>query len=304
MVEQFWTQVTLRVSPEALEPLADILQDWTGNGVTIEPPIEALGPDEGYTLDVTAPVTLRAYVYGPVPNTRRSALRRQLRRVGLSVALVGPARWSTIREEDWAEAWKAHYDIERVGRIVIRPAWREYEAKGDEVVVSLDPGMAFGTGQHPTTRMCLEALQDLIEAGDRVLDLGAGSGILAIAAVRIGASHALAIDTEEQAVAASISNAELNGLSSQIEERLGSIEAVGEEGPFDLVLANINAVTLIRLAGEISTCVKPGAPLVLSGIIAEREADCISAYEATGMHIERRLREADWRALIARGSTH
>src|SRR5436190_22799006 len=144
MADSFWTQVTLRVSPEALEPIADFLQDWTGNGVTIEPPIEALGPDEGYTLDDTAPVTLRAYVYGPVPISRRGALRRELRKAGLADALVVAARWSTIREEDWAEAWKAHYEIERVGRIVIRPAWREYEAKADEVVVSLDPGMAFG----------------------------------------------------------------------------------------------------------------------------------------------------------------
>src|SRR5207247_6865053 len=111
---------------------------------------------------------------------------RVLRNRGLAAHIVGPLRWHTIREEDWAESWKQHYDIERLGRIVIRPAWRPYTLGPGELLVALDPGMAFGTGQHPTTRMCLAGLQKVEVAGKRVLDLGCGSGILVIAAVRLG----------------------------------------------------------------------------------------------------------------------
>src|SRR5690606_30366452 len=115
---------------------------------------------------------------------------RSLEQAGLADALRGEPAWGTVREEDWAEAWKAHYDIEKVGRVVVRPLWREYTPQPGDVVISLDPGMAFGTGQHPTTRMCLQALQEQErpagQAGlGRVLDLGSGAGILAIAAVAL-----------------------------------------------------------------------------------------------------------------------
>ncbi|HEY4685740.1 MAG TPA: 50S ribosomal protein L11 methyltransferase, partial [Dehalococcoidia bacterium] len=227
MTDALWTELSLLVRPEAVEAVAELLQELTGNGVSIEPAIQALGPDEGYVLDESATQTLHAYVYGPVAATRRRAVRAQLRRAGLVGAVEGSLRWRTLRDEDWAEAWKAHYDIERVGRIVVRPAWREYAARPGEVVVSLDPGMAFGTGQHATTRMCLAALQEQRtrnkEQGESVLDLGCGSGILAIAAVALGAGRVVAVDTEEQAVAATRSNAALNGVAGRIEVRQGSI---------------------------------------------------------------------------------
>jgi ribosomal protein L11 methyltransferase len=282
-----------------VEALAEALADATGAGVVIEPPIEALGPDEGYVLDERAPLTLRAYIYGVVPAARRAALGRKLRAVA-NGSLVGKLAWGTLREEDWAEAWKAHYDIERVGEIVIRPAWRDYEPADGETVVSLDPGMAFGTGQHPTTRMCLQALPELLPAGGLVLDLGTGSGILAIAAVLLGAQSCIAIDVEEQAVAAARANAALNKVGDRIEVRQGSTEAIGMAASFDLILANINAATIGRLAGELHGLAKPKGALVAGGIIAERESDCLAALEKAGFEIERRLADGDWRTLIAR----
>jgi ribosomal protein L11 methyltransferase len=299
--EPIWTEMSLRVRPDAVEAVADLIQEVTGTGVAIEPPIEALGPDEGYILDGTAPYTLRGYLYGAVSSARRDNVRRRLRNASLGTSVLGAIGWRTLREIDWANAWKEHFQVEHVGRVVIRPAWREYKPTRDDVVVSLDPGMAFGTGQHPTTRMCLLALQDVVKLGDHVLDLGAGSGILAFAAIALGAKDALCIDTEEQAVAASIANAELNGMSDRVEVTPpGSIELAAGKGPFDLVLANIIARVIIVLAPNIVEQMKPGAALITSGIIGERERETLAALAAAGLEFERRLEEGDWRAFVHR----
>jgi ribosomal protein L11 methyltransferase len=296
-----WTEVSLVVRPWSVEAVAEAVERFTGNGTSIEPAFVALGPDEGYLVDPRDPQIVRGYVYGSVPQARRRSLRRLIKRAGLTEALASPLTWRTIRAEDWAEAWKEHYDIERAGRIVVRPAWREYQAQPGEVVVSLDPGMAFGTGQHPTTRMCLLALQDIVKPGDYVLDLGAGSGVLAIAAVLLGASRALAVDVEEQAVAASIANAALNGVSDRMEvPPAGSLELAEGRAPFDLVLANIVARVISELAPRIAAVLKPGGALITSGIIGEREAETLAALADAGLKLERRLEDGDWRAFVHR----
>jgi ribosomal protein L11 methyltransferase len=278
--------------------VADVLQQLTGRGVTIEPPIQALGPDEGYTLDESAPVRLLAYWQGVLPDAERLGVMTALRDAGLVDAVAGELSWQSIREEDWAETWKEHYDIERVGRLVVRPAWREYTAAPGEVLISLDPGMAFGTGQHPTTRMCMQGIQDVMQPGAYVLDLGSGSGILAIAAIAFGARAVLATDTEEQAVKASIENAALNGMQASITVREGSIEAVGADGPFDLILANINAAAVTALSEPMARQLKPGAWLFAGGVIAEKEAGVAQALHAAGLRIDRVMSEGDWRTFV------
>ncbi len=298
--------MTLRVLPSCVEDVTDALAEITGTGTAIEPAIAALGPDEGYKLDAASPVTVKGYLFGVAPQARRRAVRRALVRRGAGDAIVGRLGWKTIREEDWAESWKQHYDIERVGRIVIRPAWREYAARAGEAVVALDPGMAFGTGQHSTTRMCLAALQERLRPGDRVLDLGTGSGILALAAAALGARHCLALDIEEQAIAAARANVALNG-AQNVEVRMGSLEAATDQAAFDLVLANINAATVTALAGELAAVLERGGLIVAGGIIADRLAGCAEALTGAGLVIEREAVEdspwradGDWRALIAR----
>jgi len=296
--ESGWTELSLQVRPESVEFVADLLQDITRRGVTIEPPIEALGPDEGYVLDESAPVRVIAYLPGSTPQSERDDLLQRVSDAGLDTALAEEPAWGTIREEDWAESWKEHYDIERVGRLVVRPAWREYEATAEEVIISLDPGMAFGTGQHPTTRMCMQGMQDVMKPGDHALDLGSGSGILAIAAIAFGASSVLATDTEEMAVKASIENVALNGMQDKITVREGSIDAVGDDGPFDLVFANINAAAVISLASAMASAMKPGAWLFAGGVIAEREDSARAALEAAGLRIERLMQDGDWRTFV------
>lgn len=293
--------MSLKAPPQAVEAAAEALRELTGAGVSLEPPIEALGPDEGYQLDSSAPWTLRAYARGDVGEALRRRAARALRRAGLADVVSGLS-CRVIREEDWAEAWKAHYDIERVGEVVVRPAWKEYAPRPGEVVVALDPGIAFGTGQHPTTRMCLQALQDPAAGvqGATVLDLGCGSGILAIAAALLGAGRVLAVDIEEQAVAATRSNAALNGLDGRITVRQGSLDATADWGQFDVVLANINAATLSALAPGLAAALRPGGLLVASGIIAAREASCRSALAEAGLRVEQALAEGEWHTLLCR----
>jgi ribosomal protein L11 methyltransferase len=295
--ESGWTELSLHVWSEAVDDVADLLQEITGRGVTIEPPIEALGPDEGYTLDEAAPVRLVAYFEGVLPESRQAEVRQQLNDAGAPVE--GDLAWGTIREEDWAETWKQYYDIERVGKLVVRPAWLDYTAAPGEVMIGLDPGIAFGTGQHPTTRMCMQGAQDVMQPGDYVLDLGSGSGILAIAAIALGASSVLATDTEDMAVKASIDNAALNGMQDRIVVREGSVDVVGDDGPFDLIFANINAAAIIELAAAMAKQMKPSAWLFAGGVIAEREAKARAALEAAGLRIERVMQDGDWRTFAA-----
>ena len=300
MNESIWSEVTVRVQPEAVEFVAGLLGELTGSGVSIEPPIEALGPDEGYTIDEAAPMTLRGYVYGATSRSRRDAIRRRLREAGVTGSIVGMIVWRDVREEDWAEAWKEYYHVDKVGKVVIRPAWREYEPQPGDVMVHLDPGMAFGTGQHPTTRMCLQLTQEFLRRGDYVLDLGCGSAILAIAAVALGAQSCVANDTEEQAVKASIANVALNDMSDRIEVLLGSIDVVSDAAPYDIMLANINASTIIALSAEMFRILKPGREAFCGGVIREREAEVRAALEAAGFVIDRVLQDGEWRTLVAR----
>src|SRR5690606_10929683 len=166
---------------------------------------------------------------------------------------------------------KEHFTVHRIGdRVVIRPPWLEYEPMGDEVVVVLDPGMAFGTGLHPSTRLTVLGVEEVISPGDTVIDVGTGSGILAIAALKLGASHVDAVDVETVAVRATQENAERNGVFDRLDVRLGSVGS-GEpfQGTYDVVLANIIARILIELSDAIVAATKPGGAIVLAGIILE-----------------------------------
>jgi ribosomal protein L11 methyltransferase len=190
----------------------------------------------------------------------------------------------------------------RVGRrIVIRPTWRDHDPAPDDVVLDLDPGMAFGTGLHPTTRLCLAAVESAADrgllAGGRVLDVGCGSGIIAIAAAKLGAASVLGVDTDPIAIEATDANAARNGLSERIRARAGSLPS-GEPG-HDVVLANLIASVLIELAAGLRDELRPGGTVLASGIFVDREADVRAAFEAVGLEVGMRTAEGEWVALEA-----
>jgi ribosomal protein L11 methyltransferase len=213
---------------------------------------------------------------------------------------IGEVTTRLVDEADWAEEWKRHFPVLRVGRrLVIRPTWRRHRAAPGEVVLALDPGMAFGTGLHPTTRLCLAALERLADRGAidgrRVLDVGCGSGILAIGAVRLGAASALGVDTDPLAIEATAANARRNRLGRRITARAGSLPT--GEGPFDVVLANLIAALLVRLAPDLRAELAPSGTLLASGIFIDRETEVREAFEAAGLRVADRLAEGDWVAL-------
>ena len=211
---------------------------------------------------------------------------------------IGPMRRREIAEEDWAHGWKEHFHPLRIGRVVIKPSWRGWDEQPDELVIELDPGMAFGTGLHPTTKLMIEALQERVKPGMQVLDLGTGSGILAIPAAMLGA-EVTGLDVSEVAVQVARDNVAANGLTDHISMEQGSIEgAAGQQ--FDLILANITASVLIDLAEKLVDALRPGAELLASGIIDERVEQVRAAFRDAGLQIAGGKQDGDWWLVVAR----
>jgi ribosomal protein L11 methyltransferase len=216
-------------------------------------------------------------------------------------------RFATLREEDWAHACKKFYKPMRIGqRVVLKPSWEEFTPEVDDLVVELDPGMAFGTGLHPTTRLCVAALEASVQQGDQVLDIGTGSGVLAIVAAKLGASAVVATDIDPIAVDVTRENVLINGLSlapdGPLDVRLESVPA-GMAGRFQIVVANILAEVIAGLFdanyGNVPL-LEPlaiGGTMILSGIIEERAFVVEEAVARHGLRIVRRAQEGDWLAL-------
>jgi ribosomal protein L11 methyltransferase len=272
----------------------------------VEPAFELVEEGLGARLDPTRPSTVRAYLPATDPGAVESAVAEVSTALGHLQAFglrpIGDVRTRVVQEADWAEAWKAHFPVLRVGRrLVIRPTWLEFEPEAGDVVIDLDPGMAFGTGLHPTTRLCLAALERIADAGrvtdTRVLDIGCGSGILAIAAARLGATSVLGVDTDPIAVEATAANAARNGLGGRIAARDGSLPS--GDGPFDVVLANLIASVLVGLAPLLVAELRPGGTLLASGIHFDRETEVRAVFEAAGLDVRERSVEGDWIALEA-----
>ena len=298
------------------ELVADVLRQGCPGGVAIEP---ATHPDpcgDGYLVDGDAPALVKGYLPAGPDSLR---LRRSLR-LALSFApLQQPPRWRRarrLREEDWRHAWKRYFRVQRIGGLVVKPSWATYTPRGAETVIEIDPGMAFGTGQHPTTALCLRALEDAVRpspsaalrAGMRVLDLGTGSGILAIAAAKLGAGHVLALDVDPLAVKAARQNAAANGVAALIDVRDGSLSESApppgpfggaQDRPFDLIVANISGLTIERLAPAFVRSLLPGGVLVASGFLEDAVAGISRALGDAGLSVDRVLTEGIWWATVA-----
>lgn len=282
-------------------------------GVSVEAPFELV--DEGLATRPSSgrPVVVRGYVSATDPAAARAAVDAARANLGHLQAFelrpIGELETRVVNEEDWAEAWKEHFPVQHVGHgLVIRPTWRDYEAADDELVISLDPGMAFGTGLHPTTRLCLAAVEDLAQRGlvrgATVLDVGCGSGILSVAAALFGATSVLGVDTDPLAVETTLANSRLNGMAAVISARQGSVPLGEGARTFDVVLANLVASLLIDLAEPLAASVNAGGRLIASGIFFDRAAEVRGAFESAGLSVVGATHEGDWVALeLARGSS-
>lgn len=297
-----WLELTTSAEPEAVESVAAIFAEY-GQGVAIEQAVESSRDGDIVNLPPDAPVTIRTYlpVADPELEERRAKLEKAVWALG-KLRSVSPLKTRSLREADWANAWKEHFFVHRVGeRTVIVPSWREaeYEARLDDVVLLLDPGMAFGTGLHPTTRLCLRAIEELMQTGLSVLDVGAGSGILSIAAARQGARHVAAVELDPVAASVCRENVARNGVADLIDVRAGTLEpATADDQLADLILANITIATLMQLHPALATHLAPGGRAVLSGVLAERADELLDVLRQTGWRHERTNQEQDWVAIV------
>lgn len=295
-----WLELSTTAEPEAVESVSAVFAEH-GQGVAIEQVVESSRDGDIVHLPPDAPVLIRTYlsVRDPSLEERKEKLEKAVWALG-KLRNVAPLQVRTLREADWANAWKEYFFVHRVGRrTVIVPSWREaeYTPRPDDVVLLLDPGMAFGTGLHPTTRLCLTAAEELVAPGCTVLDVGAGSGILSIAAARLGAARVEAVEIDPVAARVCEENVARNGVAGIVHVRAGTLYETSKE-QFDLILANITIATLMKLHPRLAAHLKPGGIAVLSGVLAERADELIAALRASGWHHDRTDQEQDWVAIF------
>lgn len=305
-----WLEIAVAVDVEGVEAVGALFRDHVHGGVVIEEDITFFSDREGYRVNLDKPAIVKGYL--PVADdlaARVRSIEEALWHLSL-LRPIGSLQTRAVLEEDWQNSWKQFFHVHRVGhRIVIKPSWQEYEPRGDDVVVDIDPGMAFGTGLHPTTQLCLVELEQRVMPGMSVLDLGTGSAVLAIAAAKLGAGSVLAADVDVVAVEVARRNVDLNGVGQTVLVRHGSLPFDGlvaeEPSPranprFDLLVANIIASVICELSSEMARAIRPGGLLIASGILAEKAARVEESFAAIGLELVSRQASGDWVCLIAR----
>ena len=306
-----WAEVGFRTSHEAVEAVSALFEETGAAGTVIEDPAlinEYIHSGLWDYTDIpeqkdTSTVTVKAYFAADdMLDEKLAALRTGLDAIAARGVDTRPAEFLTARlqDEDWANSWKKYFHTDKIGkRIVIQPSWEEYEPQADEVVLRLDPGAAFGTGTHPTTAMCLRALERLVKPGITVFDVGTGSGVLSIAAAKLGAAKVQAADYDATAVRVARENIEANGVAGVV--------SVGEsdlfsafDGKAELVTANLIADLVIRLLPDLDAHLAAGGVLLASGIIDDRAQEVREAAETAGFSIAEDHAEKEWHAMVIR----
>ncbi len=283
-----WLEVAVPAQAEAVEAVSEILSRFGHQGIAVEVPLEPRG---GTDHTVKAYVVEDGEAYAKVADIRDALGHLQ----AFGLGPIGELAVRAVAEEDWLEAWKAEFTPIRIGRFLIRPTWSRPESS-DAIELVLDPGMAFGTGLHPTTRQCLEAVSTLALEGRSVLDIGTGSGILAIAAAKRGASPVVAVDTDPLAVEAARENALRNGMAIPI----GQGSAAEVPGRFDVVLANLVSPVLQRIAPHLAARLASRGTLVVAGVSAPAERETREAFAQLRLGVLDRTQRDDWVALALR----
>ena len=307
-----WIEVRVITKSEALEPISGIFYSLDCKGVAIEDPEDILGREQGpltwdfadiNVLEHKGKVAVVKAYFAEEDNIEDvleyvNERLTELKEMGLDLG-EAKVEHEKMHEEDWANTWKQYYKPTKVGeKIVVKPIWEEYEAKDGELVVDLDPGMAFGTGTHETTRMCIQSLEKYVKEDSTVFDVGCGSGILAIAAAKLGAKLAVGVDLDPVAVESSIENVGYNKLKN-IEILHGNLVEV-IDGKADIVVSNILAEIICILTDDFKRVLKDGGVFITSGIIHDRVDMVCEKLEATGFEVMEKNRDGEWNCIVAK----
>ena len=300
MADAHWLEVSLTVNGELAEAVAEVLDRFVTNGVVLESGVTYSNDEDEGT--VFGPVRVFGYLLiDEHIEENRQRVVEALWHLGQIQALPEPS-FREIQDENWMAAWKKHYHPIPIGkRLLILPAWIEQEDP-HRLAVRIDPSMAFGTGTHPTTQLCMEMVEKYTRPGEPVIDIGCGSGILSIGALKLSASRALSVDIDLAAIRSTRENAESNGVSGQLETGQGSVLEI-LQGQFSrkrspLVLANILAPVIIRLFEVgLADLLSDGGVIVLSGILVEQAGGVEAAARQHGLHWIETLQSGDWVAL-------
>ena len=300
-----WTEINIEIAASAVEEAAAIAQMVVPYGIYIEdysdlrteaPKIAHIDliDEELLQKDVTRAL-IHIYIS---PDDNPAEAIAFLREKYTAAGIENRISTESVRQEEWATAWKTYYHPTKLGeRLVVCPSWEEYQPAEGEVVITLDPGMAFGTGSHDTTRLCLQLLEQHCAPGKQVLDIGSGSGILAISSVLLGCDRAVGVEIDPTAVRVARENSAINHTDDRVEFLCGDlVQQVG--GRYHIVCANIVADVIIRLLPDVGQFMEEGAALILSGIIDEREADVLAALEQNAFAVAQRRESAGWVALL------
>jgi ribosomal protein L11 methyltransferase len=283
--------------------IANLFYDLGLQGVCMEDPLEEGDPDWG-TDAVPLPDHYAVCGYlalNEAFESQRLSIETGLARLHADYRIHNTIHYRSVNEEDWAEAWKAFFWPEKVtDRIVIKPTWRTYEPTGDEIVIEIDPGMAFGTGTHPTTSMCIQLVDTHLKTGDAFLDVGTGSGILMVTAARLGAAYGRGIDNDLVAVEIARANLALNSADPGLFQVTTGDLVRDVRGPFNFVTANILSEVILDLLAPLKGVLAPGARVVFSGIITANAPAVAKKMRALGYRVDEQITQEEWVAIAGR----
>jgi ribosomal protein L11 methyltransferase len=285
-----WYEITAQTPPALVEEVTALMIAVAPGGITVEQPVDILGPEMGFRVRGGEPVLLKAYV----PSSELGAVLISDLRIGMEAYPSVQLTAKPIYEQDWAVSWREFFGVvETGGRVVVVPTWVEHHPKPGQVIVRLDPGQAFGTGHHETTRLCLAALDGLARPGITMLDVGTGSGVLSIAAVKLGVPSVVAIDIDPIAAEVAVRNCEANGVAMQVAVSAGTL-STEHPGRYGLVVSNISTPANTALAPIFGAVLEPDGDLLLSGILSSDSEGVLSAMREQGFEVVAITEERDW----------
>ena len=308
-----WSEISIHTTNEAVEPISNILHEAGASGVVIEDPLELVKeredqfgeiyqlnpqdyPEEGVIVKAYLPVN--SFLGETVDEIKEAVNNLILFNIDIGKNSVSV---SEVNEEEWATAWKKYYHPVKISkRFTVVPTWEEYTpVSSDELIIELDPGMAFGTGTHPTTVMSIQGLERFVKKDDVVIDVGTGSGVLSIAAAMLGAKKVTALDLDEVAVESAKMNIKLNKVHPVVDVFQNNL-LEGIQVKADVIVANILAEVIVRFTDAAAQCLKPGGYFITAGIIQQKKDEVKESIESAGFQIEETVQMEDWISFIAK----